>query len=220
MGYAARVRGLEACPFCKEMFPAGEQTDCPLCGVKLIAASKLPDAGDEPDDEGEARGALVEKPLPWTYWGKARGPLALLSVLGLVAFCAPWVNSYAPELTVFTGIDIARRTGVAWSAGVAWFTLLPLVLSRRTVRQMRGARLAIAVLAAIPAIVALTMLLNPPQAAEARGVLVRLRYAWAPGIYATLGLGLVTAAVAALRFGGPAEDIRINAPAASDHTLN
>jgi hypothetical protein len=228
MGYAATaVRGLEACPFCREMFPPGEHADCPLCGVGLVPAARLPSQadGDDADDELDGRGRAApkdptERILPWAYWGKARGPLLVLTTLGLIAFCLPWVHSFTPERVVYSGIDIARRTGLAWSVGVAWFTLLPLILTRRTIRDMRGARLAVAVLAVIPAIVAATLLLNPPQAGQAHGVVVRLRYAWEPAIYATVVISLVTSLLAALGFGGKIAPAPANPPVPSDPTLN
>ncbi len=204
MGYAVAVRGLIACPFCREMFPATERSECPHCGVVLVSLSKLPPPVEhDPNDELDERDREAEPVLPWGYFGLARGPLFLLAVAGLAAFCLPWVSSFAPERMAYTGIDLARRTGVGWSAGVAWFTMIPIVLSRRTVSRMRGARLAVTVLAVIPGIVAATLLLNPPQAAQAHGVIIKMRYAWQPAIYATVVISLATAIVAALRFGGP-----------------
>lgn len=144
----------------------------------------------------------------------------MLCVLGLVAFCLPWVHTFTPDCRVFTGIDIARRTGLTWAAGVAWFTLLPVLMSRRTIRTMLGARLVVAMLGAVPAICTLVLLMNPPSSAEARGVTVHLRYTWDPAIYATLVLGLVTAAVGALRFGGRPDDIKVTKGSSASHTLH
>jgi hypothetical protein len=218
MGYAATaVRGLEACPFCKEMFPSGETEECPLCGVKVVAANKLPEPST--DDDGVPIDP-DETVLPWTYFGLARGPLIVLCALGLAAFCMPWVHTFAPDKHVFTGIDIARRTGVTWSAGVAWFTLLPLILSRRSIRQMRGARLAIAVLAMIPALAAASLLLHPPTGAQAHGVTFSLLYKWDPAIFATVALGLIATALGAARFGGDATDIQVKTGSSANHTLH
>lgn len=219
MSYAATaVQGLEACPFCREHFPRGEASECPLCGVALIAAAKLPTAA--PTDEDGVPVSPEDEVMPWGYWGRARGPLIVLCVLGLVAFCLPWVHTFTPDRRVFTGIDIARRTGLTWAAGVAWFTLLPVLMSRRTIRTMLGARLVVAMLGAVPAICTLVLLMNPPSSAEARGVTVHLRYTWDPAIYATLVLGLVTAAVGALRFGGRPDDIKVTKGSSANHTLH
>ncbi len=118
----------------------------------------------------------------------------------------PWVRLEAPERVIFTGVDVARRTGLSWAAAVAWFTLLPLVLSRRSARAMRGVRLITAMLAAVPALIAATLLINPPAAAQVRGVVVPLRFEWGHGLVATLALGLVASALGAFAFGRlPAE---------------
>ena len=45
MGYAlTSMRGLIACPFCREMFEPGEATACPVCGMKLERVEKLASA--------------------------------------------------------------------------------------------------------------------------------------------------------------------------------
>jgi hypothetical protein len=201
MGYAlAAVQGLEACPFCKELFPRGEARECPVCGVALVAMRQLP-ASAEALDEDQA--TATEPSLPLLHWGHARGPLIVLAVLGLIAFLTPWIYSYTPDRVTLTGVDVSRRTGLTWSAGVAWFTLLPLLISRRTLRTMRGARLAAAMLAIIPGISAGMLLANPPRVVQAAGIVLRIRFDWAPGIYVTLALSLAATALAVLRLGGP-----------------
>ena len=136
--------GLDACPFCRETFAPGEHTECPTCGVKLETAAAPPAMVDALDDDD-----LDDEPLlPWTHWGHGRGPLVLAAVLGLGLFLAPWVHAYMPDRAVYSGLEIARRTGMAWAAAVAWFTLLPVVLSRRSIPTMRGARVAAALTAA------------------------------------------------------------------------
>ena len=198
--YAASVTlpGLDVCPFCRETFPPGEHQECPHCGVHLEAAATPPaqvDALDEDDqDDGEPL-------LPWTHWGNARGPLVLVALLGLAVFFAPWVHAYVPDRAVYSGLDIARRTGMAWAAAVAWFTLLPVVLSRRSLQTMRGARVAAALLSLLPGVVALLLLLHPPGNLEAHGISVRIRFAWGWGIYATLALSMLSTPFAFLRLG-------------------
>lgn len=207
------VRGLVACPFCREIFPEREEKTCPLCSVALVPLSSLP-ARDDHDDDDESDGGVAhdrpraapeDAPLPWTYLGLARGPLLLLAALGLVAFFLPWVHTITPDRRVFSGADIAQRTGLAWGAFAAWFTMVPLVLSRRTARAMQGARLIVAVLGAVPATVAATLLLNPPKSAEVRGLTIALRFEWDGAIYATVALGVLAAALGALRFGGSSD---------------
>lgn len=197
--YAAAVPALEACPFCKELFPEGEQTECPHCNIKLLPAGKAlstVDAGDGDEDEEDQ-----EPQLPWGHWGHARGPLLVVSLLGLGFFFLPWVSVYTPDRAVYTGLEIAQRTQMGWAAAVAWFTLLPVVLSRRTVPRLRGARLAAALLTLVPAAVALLLLLNPPTTMQARGLSVRIRFDWGIGLYLTLALGLLSTPFAFLRLG-------------------
>jgi hypothetical protein len=209
------------------MFPKGEQSQCPLCGVDLAPVSKLPareaDAEDEDDFEGEKNRiplAPQDEVLPWTYLGRGRGALLALCVLGLLAFAQPWVHMFAPDKITLTGIDIARRTGLTWAAGVGWFTLLPVVLSRRTIRKMRGARLAAAILGAIPAVSALSLLAVPPGAAQVRGLTVQLRFEWGWGIFATVALGVLAALVASLVFGGRMDDIAVSRGSSAGETLH
>jgi hypothetical protein len=87
---------------------------------------------------------------------------------------------------------------------VAWFVLLPIVLSRRSIMQMRGARVAASFLAAIPGTTAILLLARPPHGGH--GVPLRFTFAW--GLYATLAAS-VGALTAALFFGGRVDDIRV-----------
>ncbi len=189
--------GLDACPFCRETFAPGEHTECPTCGVKLETAAAPPAMVDALDDDD-----LDDEPLlPWTHWGHGRGPLVLAAVLGLGLFLAPWVHAYMPDRAVYSGLEIARRTGMAWAAAVAWFTLLPVVLSRRSIPTMRGARVAAALLSVLPGLVALLFLLHPPGNLEAHGVSMRIRFAWGWGLYGTLALSMLTTPFAILKLG-------------------
>ena len=215
MSYAATVvQGLEACPFCRELFPRGEARECPVCGVRLVSASKLPDpsavdAGDEiaPKD-------AAEEVLPWLHLGHARGIMIVCAAVGLALFAMPWVHMFAPDRRSFTGIELAARAQITWSVGVAWFTLLPLVLSRRTVRDMLGARLPMAVLAAIPVVTCSLLLLRPPQGAQAHGITIPMRFTWDPAIYASLALGVIAIAITLARFGRPSGDVPLPRPPA------
>ena len=202
IGYAvSAVQGLEACPFCKELFPKGETRECPVCGVALVSMRNLPESAEALDEEEAA--APKEPRLPLAHWGHARGPLIVLAVLGLGAFFLPWIHQYTPNQTTFTGVDISRRTGLSWSVAAAWFTLLPLLVSRRTIRSMQGVRLVAGMLAVIPAITAGMLLLNPPRVVQAAGVVMKVRFDWAPAIYATLALSLVASVLAVFFLGGP-----------------
>ena len=89
-------------------------------------------------------------------------------------------------------------------AGVAWFILVPTVLSRRTIFQMRGARVATAFLAAIPGMTTLVLLTRPPHGSHG----VPVHFTYQPGLYSTLALS-VAALFAALALGGRGDDIRV-----------
>ena len=83
---------------------------------------------------------------------------------------------------LLAGFALARRLGWAWGAGVAWFVLLPVVLSRRSIMKMRGARVAASFLAAVPGLTAAILLARPPHGAH--GVPLQFTLAW--GLFATL----------------------------------
>jgi hypothetical protein len=202
LGYARRV-ALLACPFCREMFERGERDGCPVCGVSLVAFEKLPASDEALSEDGLPRQPEWE-PLPATYLRRGRGALALLAVVGLAAFFSPWVHLTMPDIVSYSGFHLALRSGWAWGAEVAWFVLLPTVLSRRSVMKMRGARVAASFLAAVPGVTAAIFLAFPPHGT--RGVPVHLTWQW--GVYATLALSLV-ALPFALRFGGRLDDIPV-----------
>jgi hypothetical protein len=141
-------------------------------------------------------------PLAATYLGRGRGALAALAVGGLAAFMAPWVHVTMPDIVTLSGFALARRLGWSWGAGVAWFVLLPTVLSRRSIMQMRGARVAAAFLAAVPGVTAAVLLARPPHGSHG----VPLRFVFGEGLYATLGLSILALAFA-LGFGGRVDSI-------------
>jgi len=181
--------------------------------MALTAAEKLP-----PSAAAEAEGFVDPpeyQPLPATYMGRGRGMLVAFAFAGLVLFFLPWMRVTVPYDAEFSGFDMARRIGWAWAAGVAWFVLVPTVLSRRSIVQMRGARVAAAFLAAIPAMTALILLTRPPK-----GGLVPLHFTYGWPIWATLAVALATIAVAALRFGGRLDDLPTRASRTIGETLH
>lgn len=193
---------LKACPFCREMFAEDEAKECPLCGVALTSINKLAPSSDAVDADEELDAVEPEdRQVPWTHFGDGRGPLVICCLLGLFAFFVPWVYMHAPDEIALNGASLAKRAPPVWAAFVSWFTLLPMVISRRTLRQMRGIRYATAFMASLPAVVASIFLLNPPQAAQIRGIVVHLRFTWGPGIYAAVVLSVVGTAIALLMFG-------------------
>lgn len=196
------MSGLVACPFCRQMFRRGEEPECPECGLPL----------SDPKDLGPSHDALLEEPeepvpphmeeLPWTYLGRGRGWLLLLSVLGLVAFFAPWVHERSPELRVMSGFDLARRLFWLWAPAVAFFVTIPLVLTRRSVFRMRGARFSVAFLSVLVLLTVTLRVLIEPTSPK----LTPLRFSWGFGLYATFAVALFMLAVS-LRFGGRLDDL-------------
>lgn len=210
----ARGVPLLACPFCREMFQQKEHDACPVCGVPLVAQGSLPLSDDALSEDGLSREPEWE-PLPVTFLGRSRGALAVLSLLGLAAFFLPWVHLTMPDIVSYTGFTLARRLGWAWGGAVAWFVLVPTVLSRRSIMQMRGARVAASFLAAVPGVTASMLLARPPHGMHG----VPLRFTWEPGIYATVALSVVAVGFA-LFFGGRVDDIKVRRGSSAGQTVH
>jgi hypothetical protein len=182
--------------------------------MRLVALAKIPRTKDAPIDEDLSDPPEYE-PLPLWSMSRGRGLLATLLVLGLVVFFVPWIHVTVPDIDTYSGLALARRLGWPWAAPCAWFVLAPIVLSRRSIVQMRSARVAIAFLSAIPGTTAALILFNPPHGSR----LVPLRFSFEWGPYATLVLSLAALAVCA-RFGGRIDDIRVRSGTSSGETLH
>src|SRR5690606_4055225 len=144
------------------------------------------------------------RPLPWSYLGRGRAALLLLSVVGLSLFFAPWAEIWSPTAVVLSGHDLARsRAGWLWGGAGGWFLLLPLTATRRSVVDLRGIRVIAATFAVMTLCEALMLLLLPP----AQGRYVRTEYAYAWGLYASAAVSALASVVAA-RLGGPIDDLR------------
>jgi len=196
---------LLACPFCRELFRADEQTRCPACGLSLRPMQDLPPSLDALEEEA-ASGEYVppeDRELSRYYFGRGRGALLVLGVLGLAAFFLPWVNMTAPEIASYSAFDLARgRAGWLWGGAVGWFILLPLVWTRRSVARMRGVRIICAVFAAMTLVEVLMMVALPPRG----GRLYPIEFHWGLGLYASGVISALGVAVAA-RFGGRVDDL-------------
>lgn len=205
--------GLVACPFCREMFELGEATECPVCGMKLVAFEKLPPSRETHDELG-----LPIEPahdlLPWTYLGRMRAALVVAALVGVALFFAPWIHETLPEDFHLSGFGLARRLGWIWGAGVGWFVLVPTVVSRRTIAQMRGARVAAAFLSATSLVSCAILLLFPPH-----GRFYKPHFVYEPAFFLTM---LVSAFAVALSFklGGRVEDIAVARGSATGETLH
>jgi hypothetical protein len=183
---------LLACPFCRTMYRRGEGKSCTVCGVALVPFERLPPSADALAEEPLAPVMPEDELLPWSYWGRGRGALLLLSALGLGCFFMPWVRIELPEVALRSGFELARgRAGWLWGGATGWLVLIPLVLTRRTIYKLRGIRpIAIAFSAMTGGEIALMIALPP----RARYVPVEIH--WAFGLYGSLATSIVATAVA------------------------
>lgn len=205
LSYGLSVARLYSCPFCRALYASSEARHCPECGVDLVPMENLPHSLDVAADELEA-GEIVlpeQRPLPWNYFGRNRGLLLGVALLGLGLFFAPWVELRMPEFSVRSGFDLARgRAGWLWGGAAGWLVTLPLVWTRRTIRSLRGVRLVTALFAAMTLIEAGMLLSTPPRSQHH----VPLELVWRWGIYASL-LTSVAGIATALRLGGNLQDL-------------
>jgi hypothetical protein len=180
------------------MFRPGEAKLCPSCGLRLERLEDLPPAAHDALDEPLAPVHPDDERLPASYLGRGRGALLALAAVGIGAFMLPWVHERMPELRSLSGPELAsKQLGWMWAPLVAYLVMIPLVFTRRSVHQMRGARFAVGLLAAMGALTVGLRLAFPPSS---RG-LDPLRYEWGLGLWASLAVSLV-GVVLATRFGG------------------
>jgi hypothetical protein len=207
---------LIACPFCRQMFELGEARACPECGLALEDIAKLPPLAASLDDDEpfEVLPPEMEK-LPWFHMGRGRGVLTVVALLGLGAFFLPWMQELVPELRVWTGLRFAERLSWMWGPFVSWFVLIPLVLSRRSIHAMRGARVAVALMALIVVMTVIMRVTIVPQSSR----LLPVRFEWSYGLWLTLALGIV-ALVFAARFGGSSVDMTTSRERRGGETLH
>lgn len=214
MGYAlSTLTDLLACPFCRELFPPGEAKVCPTCGLPLLPMSKLPASYEAKLEEDWPERPEWETQR-WTFWRRGRGALALVGLVGVGLFLAPWVHVSAPEIVVLSGVDMARTLGWIWGCPIAWLMLTVTALSRRSIAKMRGARVAAALFSALPLITIGVLLLTPPT-----GGLVPVRFTYAWPFYASAVLAAL-ALPFALRFGGSIRDLPLSRGSSAGETLH
>lgn len=211
--YAEPALGLVACTFCRELFEEGEVETCPVCGMAVSPLEKLGASHDAMSEDGVPVEPEREL-LPATFMGRGRGALAVLGIAGLALFFMPWIRVTLPDVAILSGFDISRRLVWVWTTMAAWGVLVPTVLSRRSIWQMRTARVAAAFLAAIPALTTMVLLLRPPKS---RLIPIVFTFDWP--FYATLALSLLAVGFA-VRFGGRVDDIRVKRGTSAGQALH
>lgn len=207
--------GLTACPFCRQMFDASELTSCPDCGLALKDLTKLPPSYDAQIEYPEEPIPPHMETLPWTYLGRNRGLLLLLCLAGISAFFAPWIHETAPEIRTLSGYGLAQLRGYFWAPAVAYFVMIPLVITRRSIYKMRGARVAVAFLAGIVITTVAVRFGFTPTGSHLRPVQIE----WAWGLYVT-GLVALASLAAAIGFGGRLDDLPTRKERRGDEILH
>jgi hypothetical protein len=195
------VSRLLACPFCRELFEASEAQHCPGCDIPLSPLERLPPSLEVVEEQA----AEWERHLPddqrrsWLDFSHGRGWLLGIGLCSLLCFwLAPWVNISSPTTATRSGVSLAQGAiGWLWGGAVAWLVSIALVLSRRTLNQMRGVRPILMLFAAMTGSEIVMLLWLSPKSSGP----VRYVYEWSWGLYASLALS-VAGVVAALRFGG------------------
>jgi hypothetical protein len=195
------VPRLLACPFCRELFDSSEAEHCPECDIPLAPLERLPPSLaviEEQAAEWE-QNPPEDQQRAWLDFSQGRGLLLGIAVCSLLCFwLAPWVELTSPTTATRSGYSLARGPiGWLWGGAVAWAVSMALVLSRRSLSQMRGIRPILIVFAAMTASeIVLLVSLSPQGTAQLRYV-----YEWAWGLYVSLALS-VAGIVAGWRFGG------------------
>lgn len=177
---------------------------CPDCGVEL-----LPFHAVQPSAEAQLeRDALLEqvprehRRLPFWSLRHKKGVLLACALLGLATYALPWFAQTSPETRVLTGYQLARHfVGWLWGGAIGWFILLPLVLTRRSIVELRGVRLISAVFASMTALEILVFV----NMTASRQHHVLVQFAWEWGIWASCFVSAV-GTCAAVMLGGPLPD--------------
>lgn len=182
------------CPFCKEAFE-GER-DCPDHDIALVSFEQLP----------QGRGSATpreDEPLSAYDPRLGRGLLFAAAVLTLIGFLMPFATTrMGGEALTMSGFEMAARRPLLWAVPFVAGAMVVVLAFRRTPRQMRGARLAIPMLATLGVTaVAFGVWLVHGFAADRRERFgMEMEVTVEPGVF-VMAVGLLLALVAGFRLG-------------------
>jgi hypothetical protein len=202
------VSQLLACPFCRELFDRTEAERCPDCDIPLQPLHRLPPSYEAVEEEAARWEQTLpeDEPLGFAHLGRGRGALLGVAIASLLVFwLAPWVSVSSPYSEVRSGYSLARGPiGFLWGGATAWLVSIALVLSRRSIAQMRGVRAILMVFAAMTGSEVAILLVMSPSRVQG----LPIAYEWRWGLYAALALSAIGVALAA-RFGGALPAARV-----------
>ena len=171
------------------------------------------EAAPSPETQLEHEYLLEQTPIEWrrlAFWDfrRGRGLLPVLAILGLLTYALPWFSQTLPETRILTGYQLARHhVGWLWGGAVGWFTLIPLVVTRRSIAAMRGVRMISAVFASLTA----TEVLVFVNITASRQNQVVVQFAWEWGIWISCFVSALGACIAA-NLGGSVPDSAKSVP--------
>lgn len=182
------------CPFCREAFE-GEKV-CPDHELALVPFESLPEsrAADAPRDDA------VVAPYDPRF---GRWMLFVAVVVMLVGFMLPFATTaMEDEALTLTGIEMAARRPILWAVPFVAASMIVILALRRTPREMRGARVAIPMLAllGLGAVGFGVHVVRGFAADRLARYGVEMEVALEPGVY-VMALGLFLAVVGGVRLG-------------------
>lgn len=188
-------RGVLFCPFCAEPFEGLSR--CPAHDLELVPFRELSRLRTTDDDDR----------VPVYSPSMGRGALFLGVIVTLVAFLCPLVRlSGAIELTNTLEELATGRAPRLWLVPAAAVATLSILLRRRTPSQMRGARLALCLLAALPSVVVAVTLAGASDAAQllAQKLGGHIQVHWGAGAW-LVWIAAIPLLWGSLRFGAQAK---------------
>jgi len=198
---------LLSCPFCRELYSEEEGPKCPECDLPLVRLRDLPLSLEGQAELLETQGSIdppEDQRLPAWYLGRGKGASILLGAFGLALFFSPWVSLTRPEEITLSGHDLATTNAPwLWGGAIGFFLLIPLVFSRRTVRELMGIRVMACFFPLLTLGEAALLLAHPPEGHRYFGS--GLAYEW--GLYASALVAALCIVVGA-RLGGSLSDMR------------